>query len=257
MANPEHLAILNRGVKHWNEWRTEHTDVTPDLNEVNLRGANLEGADLGAAKFWRANFRWANLRLATLSKGDFHGADFVCSDLYMARLVSANLCETDFWGANLAISSLRGADLSRSKLANAILRSADLSDTDLSRAILEGVDFNGTHLIGTNLRGAVTSHTIFADVDLSLAKGLETIEHRGPSTVGIDTLYRSRGKIPEVFLRGCGVPDDMIDVVRSMTRRAIEFNSCFISYSSKDQEFAERLHADLQANGVRCWFAPE
>ncbi|MBI3943711.1 MAG: toll/interleukin-1 receptor domain-containing protein, partial [Chloroflexi bacterium] len=33
--------------------------------------------------------------------------------------------------------------------------------------------------------------------------------------------------------------------------------SCFISYSSKDQELAERLHADLQAKGVRVWFAPE
>jgi hypothetical protein len=33
--------------------------------------------------------------------------------------------------------------------------------------------------------------------------------------------------------------------------------SCFISYSSKDQEFADRLYADLQANGVECWFAPE
>src|SRR3954471_1936323 len=29
----------------------------------------------------------------------------------------------------------------------------------------------------------------------------------------------------------------------------------FISYSSKDQEFADRLHADLQNKGVRCWFA--
>jgi TIR domain len=33
--------------------------------------------------------------------------------------------------------------------------------------------------------------------------------------------------------------------------------SCFISYSSKDQEFADRLHANLQDKGVRCWFAPE
>jgi TIR domain/Restriction endonuclease len=32
--------------------------------------------------------------------------------------------------------------------------------------------------------------------------------------------------------------------------------SCFISYSTRDQDFAERLYADLQANGVRCWFAP-
>jgi hypothetical protein len=36
----------------------------------------------------------------------------------------------------------------------------------------------------------------------------------------------------------------------------IEFYSLFISYSIKDQEFAERLHADLQSQGVRCWFAP-
>jgi hypothetical protein len=27
--------------------------------------------------------------------------------------------------------------------------------------------------------------------------------------------------------------------------------------ANKDQEFAERLHAELQAKGVRCWFSPE
>src|SRR5262249_58056892 len=34
------------------------------------------------------------------------------------------------------------------------------------------------------------------------------------------------------------------------------FYSCFNSYFSKDQTCAERLHADLQNKGVRCWFAP-
>ena len=37
---------------------------------------------------------------------------------------------------------------------------------------------------------------------------------------------------------------------------AIQFYSCFISYSTQNQDFAERLHADLQNKGVRCWFAP-
>ena len=32
--------------------------------------------------------------------------------------------------------------------------------------------------------------------------------------------------------------------------------SCFISYSSLDQVFADCLHADLQNRGIRCWFAP-
>jgi pyruvate kinase len=35
------------------------------------------------------------------------------------------------------------------------------------------------------------------------------------------------------------------------------FFSCFISYSSHDEEFARRLRVDLMANGVQCWFAPE
>jgi hypothetical protein len=39
--------------------------------------------------------------------------------------------------------------------------------------------------------------------------------------------------------------------------RAIELYSCFISYSTKDQAFCQRLHNDLQAAGVRCSFAPE
>jgi hypothetical protein len=41
-----------------------------------------------------------------------------------------------------------------------------------------------------------------------------------------------------------------------MAGRPIEYYSCFISYSTKDQEFADRLYADLQAKGERYWFAP-
>lgn len=36
----------------------------------------------------------------------------------------------------------------------------------------------------------------------------------------------------------------------------IGYHSCFISYSSKDEALAKQLHADLQAAGVRCWYAP-
>lgn len=37
----------------------------------------------------------------------------------------------------------------------------------------------------------------------------------------------------------------------------IEYYSCFISYSHQDKDFAERLYADLQNQGARCWFAPQ
>src|SRR5262249_39107955 len=49
----------------------------------------------------------------------------------------------------------------------------------------------------------------------------------------------------------------LIDYLPSFLNAPIHFYSCFVSYSSKDQEFVERLYADLQNKGVRCWFAPE
>lgn len=35
-----------------------------------------------------------------------------------------------------------------------------------------------------------------------------------------------------------------------------QYSTCFVSYSSKDEDFAKKLYNDLQTNGVRCWFAP-
>jgi hypothetical protein len=99
--------------------------------------------------------------------------------------------------------------------------------------------------------------TLFANLDLRDVKGLESVRHRGPSTIGIDTVYRSEGNIPEAFLRGAGCPDTFIEYVRSLVAEPIQYYFSFISYCHKDEEFARCLHNDLQANGVRCWFAPE
>lgn len=114
-------------------------------------------------------------------------------------------------------------------------------------------------------------------MDFSNVTGLETIQHSGPSTVGADTLQRSQGKIPESFLRGCGFSDMQIEMAKLhkpdltseevttvtykihelLVKNPIQYYSCFISYSNRDEEFARQLHDDLQNNGVRCWFAPE
>lgn len=90
-----------------------------------------------------------------------------------------------------------------------------------------------------------------------MVKGLDTVKHRGPSIIGIDTIYLSQGNIPEVFLRGTGVPDPLITYTSSLINTPIEYYRCFISYSSLDEIFTRRLYADLQSNGVRCWYAPE
>jgi hypothetical protein len=49
----------------------------------------------------------------------------------------------------------------------------------------------------------------------------------------------------------------MITYSRSLVGQPFQYHSCFISYSSQDEALAQRLYADLQDRGVRCWFAPE
>ena len=257
MANPEHLEVLRLGVEQWNGWRAEQPEMRPDLYGAHLSGANLLGANLA-----EANLNWADLHGAELFKADFSGASLCTAGLYeadlrQAQLRSANLTGADLRAAPLIRANLAGANLYAADLLGANLSQADLKEANLSGADLQEANFSNADLSGTDFSQAKAFGTIFADLDLSVAKGLETIEHRGPSTIGIDTIYKSRGKIPEAFLRGCGVPDEFIAYIGSMVGRPIEFYSCFISYSTKDQEFAERLHTDLQAKGVRCWFAPE
>lgn len=45
--------------------------------------------------------------------------------------------------------------------------------------------------------------------------------------------------------------------MKPLVTNPIQYYSCLISYSSKDGEFVERLHGDLQSKYVRCWFSPE
>ena len=84
-------------------------------------------------------------------------------------------------------------------------------------------------LAEADLGGCVMYQASMAGVDLRDVRGLETVQHDGPSMIGIDTIYRSKGKIPEVFLRGAGVPENFIEYMRSLVGSAIEYYSCFIS----------------------------
>ena len=162
------------------------------------------------------------------------------------------------------------------KLLETNLSHANLSHANLSGAHFSGANLSGATLTGADLSDALLSETVFSNTDLTAVQGLETCNHFGPSPLDHRTLARS-GPLPLAFLRGCGLNDWEIEatklyqpdlapmqindiVYRIYDLRAdplIQFYSCFISYASRDQEFAERLYADLQSKGVRCWFAPE
>lgn len=129
-------------------------------------------------------------------------------------------------GADLGQAILIAADLGGTNLTMAYLGEADLTDADLSMADLTRTDLTDANLTRADLRWADLSEarvfgTIFANIDLSTVKGIETIKHDGPSTIGIDTIYRSKGKIPAHFLRGAGVPDNFIEYMSSLVGTAL------------------------------------
>jgi hypothetical protein len=101
--------------------------------------------------------------------------------------------------------------------------------------------------------------TVWGDNDLSEAINLEAVSHTGPSIIGLDAIYASRGLIPEGFLLGCGLPSSFVTQMHALVEaeEGIQFYSCFISHSSKDEEFARRLHGRMRDAHLRVWFAPE
>jgi uncharacterized protein YjbI with pentapeptide repeats len=199
MANKRHLARLKQGVAAWNQWRDENPKIWPDLREADLREAYLAGAFLNNALFHQSSLDGANLVEAQLTK----------MDLTLAHLTKAHLTRV-----HLALSNLAGVNL---------------TDVDLTEANLLGANFQAANLMGTDFSKARIAGTIFIDVDLHIARGLETAIHLGPSSIGVDTLYLSKGEIPEVFLRGAGIQEDLIPNIKALVRRPFEFYSCFIT----------------------------
>ncbi|HLF03740.1 MAG TPA: toll/interleukin-1 receptor domain-containing protein [Dehalococcoidia bacterium] len=255
--NPEHVEIVRQGSDAINTWRSAHPAQRLDLS----------GADLPLAKLAEVDLSRANLSMTNLLEADLSGTLLYGADLSHSIISGAHLAQADLFEANLTDAILSGADLFAANLSQANLARVDLSATecyitDLSGAALGQADLSYATLDRANLSrtvfsGATFNETVFADCDLSVALGLDAVRHEGPSTLGLDTVIRSRGQIPPAFLRGVGVPDSVAAYVRSLNTEAPPFYTCFISYSSRDQEFARRLYADLQLRGVRCWTFPE
>lgn len=234
MTKDEHIRILSEGALAWNEWRFRE--------ETKRSLKSLEFAK--TIDFTDTDLSYLNLKAANLRGINFSGAD---------------LHNTDLPRANLNSAILRAANLSKANLRFASLISADLSGADLTGSFLTGTNFYYADLTNADLTDSRMEGTNFASNDLSNVKGLAMVVHYGPSGVGIDTLYKSGGQIPAMFLRSCGVPDDFITYLPSLigTNQSIQFYSCFISYSHRDGEFVKRLHSRLRDEHLRVWFAPE
>lgn len=264
-----------------------------NLFRANLRRADLSGADLSDANLREADLSGANLTKANLNGASLSGAFAREANLTQASLLAVNLRNVNLTNANLTesnlmVANLGGSDLSKASLSKAILTKArlsginlyraDLSSARLSRANLTKANlveakFIGADLTGANVAESKAGNTVFANTDLSKIVGLDSVEHLGPSHVSTDTFTVSEGKLPEVFLRGCGLSDVDIEYAKLSNpslgkeeiykilqkiqglrdAQALQITHLFICYSHLDRAFVDKMEKELNKKGIRFW----
>ena len=288
MANMEHVQLVRRGRDHVARWREANPNESLDLNaaymsfvrapQVDISGADLRNSDLMGAVLRRANLSGcylnpshmyhadlreaivtnALLNGANLRGANLRGADLTGADLDRAVLSDADLSGANLTNANLQRSSLIGAKLARANFTGANFSGADLVRADLTDAVLVDSDLFQTRIWGCKVGGmdltsAALGYTILQDCDLRGVVGLEHVRHDAPSSIGVDTVYRSGGYLPAPFLAGAGVPASLAVLQEAIAASPADLAECYISCRDDDEEFARMLSADLAAAGVTTW----
>ncbi|HXA16910.1 MAG TPA: toll/interleukin-1 receptor domain-containing protein [Thermoanaerobaculia bacterium] len=187
-------------------------------------------------------------------------------DLSGVILNGVSLADYELQSSDFSGSELRGVSFQRvlcydclferATLASAIFHFANVKRCNFRDSDIEVTVFSFCNLDESDFTAATLVFSTFAGVSLKGVRGLEAIRASGNNSIGIDTFFQSGG-LPESLLRGSGVPEEFIQYAASLVGKPIEYYSCFLSYSSKDDEFARRLYNDLQGKNIRTWYAPE
>lgn len=244
MANPAHVDLVRQlGARAINDWPIEEMGMRLDLTDADLRGLDLSGANCGMTFKTDRWFAEAN--------GTKHGVGRVTASV-----------------------TLLNADLRDACLASASFQNTMLTGVDFRGADLHGTNFTGSHVANAKFQQAHAWGTLWCNLDLRQAVGLEEVQHGAPSEIGMQTLVRSLGAIPEKFLRGCGlsvwhtklqrlfdptlsansVSNLLIEeIFPARTDGPLFLGGSFVSYSHKDAPFVDKLDASLSSLGVPVW----
>ena len=242
MRGGDFMGAMARRADLSNSYLNDAHFYRADLREANLSRAIAPGANLRGADLRNANLAGVNLDRATLSEANLSGAN-----LTNANLDRANLDRTNFTGADLTGASFNGANLSRTNLSASVLKEADFYEAVLNDVVTAAADF----------RNCIIGYTVFQNCALNEAAGLEDIRHDAPSTIGLDTLLRSRGALPASFILGSGVPAAMAGLQEAVADAPVSTLEVHISCANADIDFARQLESSLREQGVRSWVFAE
>lgn len=250
MADPDHVALVrSRSSEPLSKVLLGYGAL--DLSTADLTGLDFSGADLGSADFSEAKLDDASFAGANLMYADFSHASMARSDLTDADMESARLFDTRFEKAFLVRTDLSSAELHFTRLPASYLTEATLTGAHLWEVAVDKTDFSRAHF----------GLTLIAGCNLSGARGLQSVVHEYPSTVGVDALLETlRGEGGTFtreqlsFFTEAGVPDSLLSALPGLLEaNPRQFFSCFISFGATDKSFADKLYGDLRTRRVRCW----
>ncbi len=247
MANQKHIKILNSGIFALEEFRKENPFIQLDLSNSDLRYIQLKGINL-----CNANLNGANLAGANLENSKLTNIGFIDSKLHGTSFKGSIINNCDFRVTNFTNTDLSGCRLENSNFGGSIFKRTLLNNTQFKRAIF--------------------GETKFYDLNLSDTLGLDMSTHFAPSDINVNTLTNSFGRISKYFLQGCGFSEwsamevrlydhrlsasEIVDLQYSIfDKRSKGFfiGGVFISYSQRDEIFADKLYYQLKNDGVAVW----
>ena len=195
----EHLVILRKGARAWNEWvKGAYKDVQPitmhsdkvlrktkvvhipfmnadlsntdltefkelrgfDFRKIDFTNCNLKGIDLTESLFRKANFSNADLRNAKFDHCNCEFTNFIRSNLNNASFKKA-----DLRGANLSDTSLFKTNFKNAKLAGSRLMWAKIIETNFNGADLSNCRVYGSSIWNTELEKTIQSNIIITKRD--------------------------------------------------------------------------------------------
>jgi hypothetical protein len=201
---------------------------------------------------WEA---WNEWRITSSERPDLSYVQLREDSLDSYNLHSANFSNAVLHGVSFRHALCGDCSFERATLSEASFYISQLSRCNFKDAKIAFTVFHGCLLDESDFTGATIVQNVFARGSMQSVRGLDATYSSLNNSIGIDTFFQSGG-LPGPFLRGSGVPEEFIKYAVALVDR-IQYHSCFLSYSSTDDEFVRQLYADLQRKNVITWFAPE